>query len=125
MPVTARASLGNSLGGGLWKKISPPALEAGAGVSVDIDTTPFDEYAGVVYYVVVWDDSGENTHSRFMSVSKDSNQPVETVYGRVGAKIKFSLDTALNSGNLVVTLTNNETYNINFDIIRLIVPRRV
>lgn len=123
MPITPRAQLGNSLGGGLWKKTALEQESAAPTEIVIVDELPADRFKSAMYAIAIWDDTGDKVKTMFMNLGRRGGQLVESIYGKTGDPISVAIDTADIGDKVVVTLTNNDSFNINFDITRLALGR--
>jgi len=123
MGLDNRPVLGNSLGGGLWRKTELQQNTAAAAETVEIDSLRLDTFKSAVYVIVVWNDAGDKIKSMMMNLGMKNGQVVESVYNKTGHPLSIALNTIEAAGIISVNLTNNEAFNLNIDITRLATGR--
>jgi hypothetical protein len=104
------------VGQGVWSKFAD-AINGSS--SKTIDTISISDFVSVVYKVTLYNTVEGKAKSLEITVNNSNGTLKDFISGKLGANINFSIDAVVNSGNLELNITNNETYNLDVSIARL------
>ena len=103
--------------GGLWVK-KRPAVLPGTSSSV-VETIPMTGFKSLDYIVTIWNSTEDKTKSLHLKITQDASGLKSMIRDKLGTNIDFDLSEAIVSGNMELTLTNNETFSLNIEMARL------
>ena len=99
-----------SFSGGVWIPISGeiPALS-----TVDLDALLLSAFRSKKYILSLFNDTQDKSNSREMLVRKFSgNSITRTVYGKIGDTLDVGFNVVVDSGNVVLRVSNNESFDV-------------
>lgn len=124
MGIDQRASLGNSLGGGLFRRLSLGESEITPAGSTVLDDIPLDSFVSLMYVITVWDTATcEKVKILTMKVGRKSGSLVDSIYGKTGHPLSIALNSNEVGANMNLDFTNNEAFNLSIDVVRLLTPK--
>lgn len=98
---------------GLWTRGVQTIL---ASATTVIDSVPLADFRAIKYVLCIG--MGARTVQMDINLIKDNSAITETIFGKIGQGINFSLDTGILSGNMNVSITNNESSSISAEFIK-------
>ena len=103
----------SGLSSSLWES---KKKDIAAGVTAIVDDLQLSVLKGATYIFCV---TNANVSVMFnMNLINKNNVISETIYGKIGLGISFSVSTSVSLGVVNVNLTNNETASISVELIR-------
>ena len=103
--------------GSIWIKLTS---EIAASTGAIVDETPSSDFHSIDYILTFWNDSQNKTKTLNIKLTNRNGTLKKSVYAKNGDNINYDLTFTLSTGNVIMTLTNNETYAINISIAKLI-----
>lgn len=101
----------------IWVKIT---TNADASTSTIIDQVDVSQFSTLKYVIDVQDTVNNKTKSMEMIINNENGSLKESVFGRIGNGIDFSINTVNNSGTMELTITNNEAIGLSVSAAKLI-----
>lgn len=120
--------LGSGTGGDIINNITNLISECAWGKVEDlvnasstkvVDSITFTEFTRAEYVVSVYNDSEVKFRSFKMSVAKKGASVVDSIKGRHGDSISFTINANLVGPNVELTIQNNELFNLSVSIRKL------
>lgn len=89
-----------------------------AGTTKTVDTIPIADFEAAQYVVKI-NRVGQNTGGHFrLDVGNQNTDTVDTIYSILGARFNALVNTQVILSNMVVNITNNEAFDLQFRAIR-------
>lgn len=110
----------NPVGTGAWLRRSSSVNGSGSAV---VHTVGEDGFRVIRYVFAMYNTTEDKTKSLEFMVHKEGGTIKTTVHNRIGKQISLGINAAINSGNLEVTITNNETFELDVEFAYLILGR--
>lgn len=109
----------NSGPGGAWTQV-PGAVPASS--TVVLDTTAMTDFIGLDYIFTIWSDDKTKVRSGYMRVIRaTATSTKESVHGKLRqGSLDVGIDVVVVSGEARLQLTNNESFNVNVEVARLL-----
>lgn len=102
-------SLVDVFGPGIWKRGGATILAASSEI---IDIVAESEFQSIFYHMSIYNKSEPVTKFLDMTIGFKNSGLISIVKNKAGDSINFELSEATNSGNMELTLTNNEAYEL-------------
>lgn len=101
----------------VWKKIT---TNANASSSTIVDQVAITDFSTIKYIIDIQDTINNKTRSMEMIINNENGSIKESVFGRIGSGIDFSISPVNNSGTMELTITNNEVNGLSVSLARLV-----
>ena len=102
----------NPTGSGAWDKGIAQVLASSSGV---IHSFPESQFRALRYVVAFYNTIENKTKTLEFIVNKESGTISTTVHNKLGKSISLGISAAIASGNLQVTVVNNETFDLEIE----------
>lgn len=117
-PFTGNLDLIGSGQAPVWDKVSSSAI--GSSTSV-VDSIPNTDFRSLKYIVTVFNDANTAYKSFELNVLNDSGSYLETRSHRLRAgDLNMAIGTVNNAGTFELQITNNESFDVQVEIGRLV-----
>ena len=100
----------------VWKKIN---TNANASTSTIVDQVSLTDFSTLEYTISIEDTVNNKSRSMKMEVNNENGSLKDTVFGRIGTGIDFSISSVNNSGTMELTIANNEINGLAVNMARL------
>jgi len=90
-----------------------------ASSSLVIDTRPLSSYLGQSYYLNIYNSDEGVFKTLHVVTSRSGSNICYTVYSKLGDLIDFTHSVSVSGSDVVVTVQNNETFDLNVVINKL------
>jgi len=102
---------------GLWTEIND--VVSGSSSKV-VDSIALGDFHTVKYKFSVYNDTESKTKTFEMTVNKEGTALKDSISNRLGSSFNMALTANVNSGNMELTLFNNEAYNLTVSAAKLV-----
>jgi hypothetical protein len=104
----------------LWEKLSSTVDAASTGV---VDAVENGSFESLKYIVTVFNQANTAYRSFEFNVLNNNGAYKETVSHRLnGGNLSVRIDSVNNSGSCELQITNNESYEVNVELAKLVLP---
>lgn len=100
----------------VWKKIN---TNADASTTTIVDQVAITDFSTLEYTISIKDTVNNKVRSMKLLINNENGSLKETVFGRIGVGIDFSISPVINSGIMELTITNNEANGLAVNMARL------
>lgn len=103
--------------GGLWKR---KKFTISASSSIEIHAIPLTSFHSVEYITTVFNDSELKNKSLNIKAHNNFTEIKKSIYAKVG-KLNIAFTFSIVSGNMILTASNNESFDVTLEYARLVV----
>ena len=100
----------------VWKKIN---TNANASTTTIVDQVAMSDFGTIEYTISIEDTVNNKTRSMKIMINNENGSLKETVLGRIGTGIDFSISPIVNAGTMELTIVNNEVNGLAVNMARL------
>jgi len=100
----------------VWKKIN---TNANASTTTIVDQVAITDFSTLEYTISIENTVNNKVRSMKLLINNENGSLKETVFGRIGVGIDFSISSVNNSGTMELTITNNEVNGLAVNMARL------
>lgn len=100
----------------VWKKIN---TNANASTTTIVDQVAVTDFGTLEYTISIEDTVNNKTRSMKMMINNENGSLKDTILGRIGTGIDFSIEPVNNAGTMELRITNNEVNGLSVNMARL------
>jgi len=115
--VAGEAKIPTKQLGSQWKLIEDTIS---ASSSKTIDTVVLSNFKSIKYIITVLSTAESKIVGEELLLVYNGSTLTDTVYGKVGLGISFDLDANIDGSNMEIDFTNNESFDVEAKLMRLI-----
>ena len=104
-------------GTSLWKDVNDTVPASSTKV---VDSIPVANFVNLDYKCTVFNQPNSVTKAFDLKVIYDGSILKDVLFGKVGSIINYDINVNLNAGNMEISITNNESYDLDVSLGRLI-----
>lgn len=103
-------------GQSLWKDVTDTVPASSTKV---VDTVPVASFVNLDYKCTVFSQANSVTKAFDLKVIYDGSALKDILFGKVGSIINYDINVNLNAGNMEISITNNELFDLDVSLGRL------
>lgn len=107
----------NSVSISLW---IPERLTIPASSTIQTNDVALTDFNSINYYMVFWNDTEVKRRNLNLTVIKKNATVNDIVYNKRGDNLNISLEAKVTGANAFVEIVNNETFDVEVDLVKLI-----
>ena len=102
---------------GLWSTVIDTVINNSSKVADTISLTGLNS---VTYKITIYNTSESVSRTFDMTVNNANGSLRDSISKKVGSNINYSIDASVNSGNMELTIINNESFSLEISMAKLV-----
>lgn len=102
---------------GIWEEVTDTVSASSSKV---VDTVALADFSAIEYKVTLFNTANNKTKKFTLDVVYENSAVSDTLYAKRGSALNYGIAAAINGSNMEITVTNNEAYDLEVSLGRLI-----